>query len=53
MNMHRSIAAITQSAQTVALSRTAKEQTETAILLSLKLLRKPVYPDDRPGARDR
>jgi hypothetical protein len=48
--MRRSAAAIMQSARSIELGRMAKEQTEAAILASLKLLRRPVYPDDRPGA---
>lgn len=47
MSMRRSIVAITQSARSIEVSRTTKEQTRAAILTSLRLLRQPVYPDDR------
>ena len=47
MSMRESVAAITNAARSVELSRTAREQTEEAILVSQKLLKQPVYPDDR------
>ena len=47
MRMRQSIAAITNSARSVELTRRMREETEKAILISLELLRKPVYPGCR------
>ncbi len=52
MSMRCSVAAIVLSASSVELSRIAQEQTEAAIRASLKLLRKPIYPDDRRSGRE-
>jgi len=47
--MRHSAAAIVQSARSVEASRLARQQTERAISDSLKLLRRPIYPDDQPS----
>ena len=52
MSMYKSVTAIVQSTRSIELSRTAREQTERAILASLKLLRQPVFPDDRGATRE-
>ena len=49
MRMRHSAAAIVQSARSVEASRLARQQTERAISDSLKLLRRPIYPDDQPS----
>ena len=44
MTLERCSAAIARSAKTIELTRLAQEQTNAAILASLKILREPVYP---------
>jgi len=52
MSMYKSVVAIVQSARSIEVSRVTREQTERAILASLKLLRQPVFPDDRGARRE-
>ena len=52
MGVRHSVQAISKAAQSVELSRLAREQTEAAILASLRLLRQPVYPERRGPGRE-